>query len=217
MAKLQIIGAPQSNFVWVTRIVATEKGVDYESVFAMPHTPAVYACNPLGKIPALRHGEVVLGESRAICAYIDRAFDGPSLIPAQPAAAALTEQWTSIVNSHVDPLLARQYLTWYFFPKTADGKPDRTLIDSILDAMNAQIAFLDARVSASGHLCGDRFTLADAYLMPILYYLRQLPDSQQMLARAAHLTAYLERHLQRPIVAATIPPPMSELPAQATG
>jgi glutathione S-transferase len=217
MSKLQIIGAPQSNFVWVTHIVAAEKRIDYEAVFAMPHTPAVYACNPLGKIPAMRHGEVILGESRAICAYIDRAFDGPSLIPAAPAGAALTEQWTSIVCSHVDPLLARQYLTWYFFPKTADGKPDRALIDSILAAMNAQITFLDARVSGSGHLCGDTFTLADAYLMPILYYLRQLPESQQMLAGARHLTAYLERHLQRPSIAATIPPPMSDLPTQASG
>ena len=147
MPKLQIIGAPQSNFVWVTHIVAAEKRVDYESVFAMPHTPAVYACNPLGKIPAMRHGEVILGESRAICAYIDRAFAGPSLIPAEPAAAALTEQWASIVCSHVDPL----------------------------------------------------------------------PESQQMLAGARHLTAYLERHLQRPSIAATIPPPMSQLPAQASG
>jgi hypothetical protein len=38
-----------------------------------------------------------------------------------------------------------------------------------------------------------------------------------MLAGARHLTAYLERHLQRPSIAATIPPPMSALPAQVSG
>jgi hypothetical protein len=37
MSKLQIIAAPQSNFVWVTRIVATEKRLDYELVTALPH------------------------------------------------------------------------------------------------------------------------------------------------------------------------------------
>ena len=88
---LTIIGAPQGNFVWVTRIVATEKGVPYQLETVMPHSPQVNAAHPLGKIPAMRHGDVLLGESRAICCYIDRAFDGPSLVPSDPAGAARTE------------------------------------------------------------------------------------------------------------------------------
>jgi glutathione S-transferase len=215
MSKLQIIGAPQSNFVWVTRIVAAEKPVDYELVAALPHTPVVQACHPVGKIPALQHGEIKLGESRAICAYLDRAFAGQSLIPSDPTGAALTEQWIAIVCTHVDPLLMRQYAGAYFFPRTGDGRPDRAVIDPILESMQAQIAFLDAAVSASRHLYGNVFTLADAYLVPILYYLRQLPESQRMLASARHLQAFLDRHLQRPSVRATVPPPMSAL--QATG
>jgi glutathione S-transferase len=43
----------------------------------MPHTPEIDAVHPLGKIPALRHGDVTLAESRAICFYIDHAFGGP--------------------------------------------------------------------------------------------------------------------------------------------
>jgi glutathione S-transferase len=217
MSKLQIIGAAQSNFVWVTRIVAAEKRIDYELVAALPHTPVVQACHPVGKIPALQHGEIKLGESRAICAYLDRVFAGDSLIPSDLPGAALTEQWIAIVCTHVDPLLMRQYAGAYFFPKTGDGQPDRAIIDPILDAMRAQIAFLDAAVSASGHLYGNAFTLADAYLVPILYYLRQLPESQRMLASARHLQTYLDRHLQRPSVRATVPPPMSALKLLATG
>ena len=31
MPELQIIGAPQSNYVWVARIACTEKGVPYDA------------------------------------------------------------------------------------------------------------------------------------------------------------------------------------------
>ena len=84
MAELQIIGGPQSNFVWTTRIVCAEKGVPYQHISVMPHTPEVDAIHPFGKIPVMRHGDVTLCESRAIISYIDRTFDGPSLTPRDP-------------------------------------------------------------------------------------------------------------------------------------
>jgi glutathione S-transferase len=213
MPTLQIIGAPQSNFVWVTRIVATEKAIPYDLLPVMPHTPMVDAAHPLGKIPAMRHGDVLLGESRAICCYIERTFSGPSLIPADAIGAARTEQWVSIVCTHVDPLLVRQYVGAYFFPNTPDGSPDRARIDPIQDKMQGQFAQLDEAVGATGHLAGRSFTLADAYLTPILFYLNQLPESAQMMQGTRHLVAYLERHLQRPSIKATLPPAMSELRA----
>jgi glutathione S-transferase len=109
MAELQIIGGPQSNFVWATRIFCTEKGVPYRHVTAMPHTPEVDAIHPFGKIPVMRHGDVTLCESRAIISYIERSFDGPSLLPRDPLAAAQVEQWVSIVCTTIDPLWLRQY------------------------------------------------------------------------------------------------------------
>jgi len=215
MSTLQIIGAPQSNFVWVTRIVATEKGIPYELVSVMPHTPEVNAAHPLGKVPAMRHGDLVLGESRAISCYIDRAFAGPSLIPTDTAAAARTEQWVSIVCTHVDPLLVRQYVGAYFFPNTADGSPDRLRIDPIQDQMRVQFEQLEAAVSKTGYLAGEDFTLADAYLVPILFYLAQFPESSAMLRNAPHLERYLQRHMQRPSIKATTPPPMAALELRA--
>jgi glutathione S-transferase len=215
MSKLQILGAPQSNFVWVTRIVATEKGIPYDLEPVFPHTPTVDAVHPFGKIPAMRHGEVALCESRAICQYIDRAFEGPSLCSGSPAQSSRTEQWVSILCTHVDLLLMRQYAGAYFFPKTADGNPDRKLIDSVLAAMKLQFEKLDRAVTATGYLAGDSFTLADAYLVPILYYMDQLPESSRMLAECSNLRDYLARHLQRPSVKTTIPPPMSALQLRA--
>jgi glutathione S-transferase len=206
MPELQIIGGPQSNFVWVTRIACAEKGVPCSVVAVMPHTPEVDAIHPYGKIPAMRHGDFTLCESKAICTYIDRAFDGPRLIPADPKLAAQTEQWISIVNTAVDPGCVRRYLGAYVFPRTPDGSPDRPVIDAALPDVQRHLDVLNAAV-AGGHLVGSAFTLADANLIPILYYLRMAPESGAMIARSPALDGYLKRHLARPSVRDTVPPP----------
>jgi glutathione S-transferase len=215
MSDLQIIGAPQSNYVWVTRIVCAEKGVPYTLLSAMPHSPEVDTIHPVGKIPVLRHGDVTLAESRAICFYIDKVFAGPSLVPADPLDAARTEQWISIVNTHVDPVLVRQYLGGYFFPNTADGSPDRKRIDATLENMERQFNVLETTMARSGGLVDETFTLADANLLPILFYLSKMPESGAMFGRAKSLKVYFERHMQRASVVATLPPPLAALTRNA--
>src|SRR5260370_9957372 len=73
---LEIIGAPQSTFVRTVRIACEEKGVAYGLTPAMPHSAAVSAVHPLGKIPVMRCGSVELFESKAIATFVDRAFQG---------------------------------------------------------------------------------------------------------------------------------------------
>jgi glutathione S-transferase len=157
-----------------------------------------------------RHGAVALCESRAICTYIDRAFAGPALVPADPAAAALVEQWLSLINTQIDPLLVRRYLRAYIFPDTADGSPDRKTIDAVLPEMRTQFAVLDEAVGATGYLAGSSFTLADIDLLPILFYMNKMPESRAMLAEARRLKAYFERHIERPSVQQTLPESMPE-------
>ena len=207
MPELQIIGAPQSNYVWVARIACVEKDVPYTLVPALPHTPEVGAIHPFGKIPAMRHGDLTLCESRAICFYVDHAFAGPPLAPRDPVAGARAEQWVSLVNTHVDPLLVRQYLAAYFFPGTPDGQPNRAVIDAALPKMEPIVSLLDRAVGKTGHLVGDGFTLADINLLPILFYLDKLPESRAMLRRATNLDAYYKRHTARSSIAQTTPPP----------
>jgi glutathione S-transferase len=207
MPELQIIGAPQSNYVWVTRIACHEKGVPYTLLPVMPHTPEIDAIHPLGKIPAMRHGDVILAESRAICFYIDHAFDGPPLAPRFPVEGAQTEQWISIVNTHFDALVARPYVGAYYFPSASDGSPNRSVIEPLLPKLEAQFAMLDRAVAKTGHLVGSSFTLADMNVLPMLFYLHHLPESRVMLRRNASLEAYYERHLARASVREAIPAP----------
>lgn len=206
MAELEIIGAPQSNYVWAVRIAATEKGVPYKFTPLPPNTPEVSAIHPFGKIPVMRHGDFELFESKAICSYIDRAFDGPALMPADAKGAALAEQWISCVNTLIDPTCVRQYIVGYAFPGTADGSPNRAKIDPALPQMQKQLAVLDRAVAKTGHLVGDKLTLADINLFPIAFYLQRFPESREMMQAQKHLTAFVESMLARPSVKATAPP-----------
>jgi len=207
MANLQIIGAPQSNYVWVVRMACEEKGVPYDLAPARPHSPEVDAIHPLGKIPVVRHGDVELCESKAITTYVDKAFRGPKLIPDDPRGAAEVEKWVSLVNTAVDPCMVRTYLLNYVFPKGADGQPDRAAIDGVLPIMQKLVDMLDKAVAKSGHLAGNGFTLADINLMPILYYIQRFPEGRGMVEKAKNLAAYFARHSERPSFKATIPPP----------
>jgi glutathione S-transferase len=205
MPELEIIGGPASNFVWMCRIACAEKGVPYVLTSVLPHTPEVDAIHPFGKIPAMRHGDVTLCESRAICAYIDRTFDGPPLVPADPLRAVKVEQWVSIVNTHIDPNWIRQYAgAGYIFPGTPDKSPNRAVIDAVLPKMRQQFPVMDKAVK-SGHLVGDSFTLADMSLMPILFYMNKFPESSELLAASPNLKAYFERHVTRRSVQDSIP------------
>src|SRR5215469_2738517 len=43
--------------------------------------PAYLAINPMGKVPAIRHGDTVVTEGAAICAYLADAFPDAKLAP----------------------------------------------------------------------------------------------------------------------------------------
>ncbi|MCX7283828.1 MAG: glutathione S-transferase family protein [Novosphingobium sp.] len=208
MSAVEIIGLPQSNFVWATRIALAEKGVAHESMPVPPHSPEVLAIHPFGKIPILRHGSVVIGESRAIIDYVDRAFDGPELVPADPAAARHSDSWTSMITSTVEPLLIRQYLFAYFFPTGADGGPDTATIEALVPKMAGILDVLETALQ-NGDLGQEPFGRVDAYLIPILFYANTMPEGAALIAARPQLSSYLERSLARPSVQSTMPPPPS--------
>lgn len=204
MSELQIIGFPQSTYVRVVRMAAEEKGVPYELIPEPPHSEAVNAIHPFGKVPVMRHGDVSLCESRAIAGYIDRNFDGPVLFPREISAEI--DQWVSIVNTVMDKTLIRDYLFHYLFPKGANGEPDRAAIDALLPEVEKQLGILESAIGTSGQLAGDRFTFADINVLPILYYLQNTPEGSARIAGSDTLNDYYDRHAERASFQNTIPP-----------
>jgi glutathione S-transferase len=202
----EIIGSVRSTYTWAVRLLCEEKEIAYTLTERPLRAPEILAIHPFGKMPVLRHDGLELFESKAIATYLDRRFGGPQLFPSDPRLLAFTEQWVSLVNTHIDRTLIRTYLFAYIAPKTADGKPDREAIEAVMPAVREQIAVLDKAVAKSGYLVGDQLTFADINLLPILYRLGQPPEGAQALAAATHLARYYERHAARPSFTRTVPP-----------
>ncbi|MGC1348687.1 MAG: glutathione S-transferase family protein [Xanthobacteraceae bacterium] len=207
MPTVELIGPAPSTYTRVARMVCEEKAIPYVLKQSPPHSPDVDAIHPFGKVPVMRHGDFELCESKAIATYLDLSFPGPKLIPTEPRQAALTEQWVSLVNTRIDGTLVRTYLLNYIFPKGADGKPDRKVIDGVVPAVKDELDLLDRTVAKTGFLAGDSFTLADINVLPILAYLRNFPESGAAIATAKSLSAYFDRLSARPSFQNTVPPP----------
>lgn len=119
--------------------------------------PAYRAINPMGKVPALKHGDAVVTESAAICAYLADAFPAAGLAP--PA------------NS---PLRA-PYYRWLFFAAgpieaACSNKAIGVVVPEGRERMmgygTPDLAFgtLESAVSKSDYLVGDTFSAADVYV-----------------------------------------------------
>ncbi len=196
MSHVELIGIPFSNYVRSIRIVCEEKGVPYTLTAVMPHSPEVDAVHPSGLVPCFRHGDMSLFESKAIATYIDRVFDGPKLIPDDPASAAKVEQWVSYCNTKVDRFIMREFVVPTLFANKETG-PDMEKINAALVQIEDCCRVLDAAVKPTGHLVGDHLTYADCNVVPMLDALQNFPQGQEILAKLPALSKYINTHTAR--------------------
>lgn len=199
---LEIVGFARSNFVRAVRMVAEEKGVAYDLVAELPHSDAVKALNPTGKIPAMRHDGFELSESQAIAQYIDEVFDGSKLIPAVPKAAATVRRWMAFAAVEVDQLLMRNYVVEYAFNKDKEGNVVRTKIDPALKRFPKMFRMLEAAV-AGGYFGGSEFSMADCFIAPILNATSNFPEGKEAIAGSPGVAAYFAKMQERASFKAT--------------
>ena len=119
--------------------------------------PAYLAINPMGKVPAIRHGDTVVTEAAAICAYLADAFPEARLAPPPGdrlrgpyyrwlffAAGPLEAAWTNKAMGFVVPEERERMMGYGRF-------------DNVINA-------LEGAVSRAEYVVGDSFTAADVYL-----------------------------------------------------
>jgi glutathione S-transferase len=199
---LEIVGVPFSNFVRSIRMVAEEKGVPYTLLAVRPHTEEVKALNPTGKIPAIRHDGLILSESLAIARYVDNAFAGPKLIPAEVKAAAIVDQWTACAATEIDQLLMRNYVVEYAFHKDDSGNVVRTRIDVAIKRFPRMFGMI-GNALAGGYFGTDAFSMADCFLAPILGATNRFPEGAAAIADNAAVRDYFAMIQERPSFKAT--------------
>ena len=207
MADVNIYGPPQSNFVRVARMACLEKGVDYTLEPAMPHSPEILALNPFGKVPGFRHGDVTMFETSAIARYIDEAFGGPKLQPDDVRTRALMNQWISAVNDYYDTSMIRHVVVQRVLVPTRGGTTDEAMVSAALEKTVTQLKVADETLAANRFLTGDALTLADLFLVPIIFYFGMIPEGKEQLAACANVQRWLKTMTERPSFAATQPPP----------
>lgn len=106
-----------------------EKGVKFESHYLDllnfdQHKPDYLAINPQGTIPAMTHGARVLTESTAIMEYVDEAFDGPSLMPADPVDRWRVRWWMKFMDQWLGPSFSMIGWSVFIGPAVRAKDPD---------------------------------------------------------------------------------------------
>jgi len=119
--------------------------------------PEYLAINPMGKVPALRHGDTVVTECAAICCYLADAFPNAGLAP--PPGDRLRAPYYRWLFFAAGPLEAATTNQAFGLEVPAERK-GMVGYGSLADV----ISVLEAAVSGHDYLVGDRFTAADAYV-----------------------------------------------------
>lgn len=189
MAEVILHGVGPSSYVRTCRMALDEKGVAYTLDPVMPQTPEQLARHPWGKIPALTHGDVRLFESLAITRYVDEAFDGPALQPADPADRAQMNQWISAFIDYMYTPVVRSIV----IQRVVADTPDADVIAAAMPDAEKSIAVLNDRLSASPYLAGSAVSLADLFVLPAIDYLAMVPEGGPLLEPAGNVTAWVER------------------------
>ena len=119
--------------------------------------PAYLAVNPMGKVPALRHGEVVVTETAAICAYLADAFPQAGLAPAPgDRLRGAYYRWLFFAAGPLEAAATNKALG-FVLPEGREGMAGYGSFAAVMDAVDAALARGD-------YLVGDGFTAADLYL-----------------------------------------------------
>lgn len=145
----------------IARWMLEEVGRPYRAEivgFGPPMKGAHYkAINPMGKVPALRHGDTTVTEAAAICAYLADAFPEAGLAP--PHGSALRGpyyRWLFFGAGPVEAAVSNRALGF-------EVPPERSAMigyGCFADVMDT----LEQAVTQGEYLLGDRFSAADVYL-----------------------------------------------------
>ena len=189
MSKITLHGFPASTYLRTCRMAAIEKGIGHEIDPTTPQSPEQLAMHPWGKLPAMTHGDLKLYETLAISRYIDEAFEGPALQPADVAERAKMNQWISVFSDYtyrptVDIVLQRLIVP------SRGGTPDEAFIAECVPKAEKALGVLDQALADSSYFVGDTLTLADLYVIPLINYLPMTPEGKDLLAKTGNLARW---------------------------
>ena len=200
-----------SVYLRIARLALAEKGVGYERIEVNPFAPdlpsAYLELHPFGRVPVLVHDGFALYETAAITRYIDRAFAGPPLQPADPRALARMDQIIGVVDAYAYWPLVRQVFAHRVIRPRLGEPANEAEIAKGLAAAPKVLGALERLASDDAFLVGPAISLADLHLGAMIAYFVQAPEGAALLARFPRLAAWWSSIAARPSFAATDPGP----------
>lgn len=142
----------------VVRWMLEELGVPYETELLEYGTtmkaPEYLAINPMGKVPAIRHGDQIVTEAAAICAYLADAFPAAGLAP-PPAERGAYYRWLFFFAGPGEAAIINRVLG-FETPVDKQATTGYGSYEAVVEAMQHAL-------SLSDYIAGDSFSAADVY------------------------------------------------------
>jgi glutathione S-transferase len=166
---------PRSSNALKVRVLLAELGLPHERrtiALSRPRPAGYLALNPVGGIPALCDGDLVVTESHAILRYLARREGRHDLYPADPAAAALVDEFLDRFATGIRAAFFRHEVPALGYSRDLGGMgavpPDPEAALRVEAEIQPALRLLDGLVSPTAAVLG-RYTIADAALVPVLH------------------------------------------------
>jgi glutathione S-transferase len=190
MAKLTLYHAAPSRSS-IVRWMLEEVGEPYDIHLLSlskgeTRTPDYLAVNPMGKVPALRHGDAVITESAAICTYLADEFPRAGLnVPIGDPRRGIYLKWLFFGPSCLEPAVIDRAS-----PRKEEARREMLGYGDFDTLMNV----LAKAVSAGRYLMGEQFTAADVVIGSGLRWTMMF----KLIPERPEFVAYVGRLEQRP-------------------
>ena len=203
-------GPVYSTYARTARLALEEKGVPYELnevdlLSGKGQAPEHLARHPFGKAPAFEHDGFSLFETFAITRYVDEAFPGPSLQPADPKTRARMTQICGIVDSYAYGAMVMKVFWQEVIIPMQGGTPSEDVAAEGLRTAEKSLDAIESLMGSGELLCGNAVTLADLHLLPAVEYLRMTRAGGAAFAQRRKLGGWWERISARPSAEKTRP------------
>jgi glutathione S-transferase len=179
---------------WMLEELGEPFDIKYVEYGAEMKSSEYLAINPMGKVPALKHGEGVVTETGAILTYLAETFAEKGLIPASgtPSRAAFY-RWMFFIAGPLEAATSNEFLQ-IDIPKTTPlGTPSKGYLG--YGKIDLTLKTLENHLKANTYLCGKEFTAADIYLASHIGFGMHIAKAY---APRDIFNTYLERLSQRP-------------------
>ena len=199
MSKILLYGPEFSYFLRAVRLLLMFKGLEHE-VTRAPYGDEIplfsdqhAGLHPFRKMPVLIEGDLVLPETLAIARYLEDK-PGPSFIPGDSIQQAEIISLACMISMYAHKAIVADILLEFRFPKGPDNTVRFDVVKDNLPRARTVLDWVAERLGERNFIYGDRFTLADAYLIPMLDYLHRLPEPWNLSSAYPNLCGYIGYH-----------------------